>query len=253
MKYPLRVIKAGEQDAIIVKAIQQRLTDINIGSLTMTGVFGAKTTAAVKQFQATHNDANGNPLIIDGKVGPITWAALFGTNSTPQVFTAATPLLTEVISVATSTIGIKESPPYSNRGSEVDEFIRCVGLQPPQHWCAAFVYWCFHKASQNLGIPNPVFKTAGCIDHWNKTTATKVTGEEAFDNPSLIQPGSIFIIRTHSTDTWKGHTGIVIGVDGGFLHTIEGNAGPDPTSSGLGVYKLTKRKINSIDKGFIIY
>ena len=40
------------------------------------GSFGAKTETAVKEFQRTHTDANGNPLKVDGVVGQSTWWAL---------------------------------------------------------------------------------------------------------------------------------------------------------------------------------
>jgi len=35
-------------------------------------------TASVKLFQARNVDSEGNPPKQDGKVGPLTWAALFG-------------------------------------------------------------------------------------------------------------------------------------------------------------------------------
>ena len=78
MKYPNRLIQEGETNVGIVKAIQKKLMELNIGDLQGTGVYGKKTVNAVKLFQATHMDQNGNPLEIDGKVGSLSWAALFG-------------------------------------------------------------------------------------------------------------------------------------------------------------------------------
>ena len=49
-----------------------------------------------------------------------------------------------------------------------------------------------------------------------------------------------------------GHTGIVTSVEGGYIHTIEGNSNPEGSSNGIGVFELI-RKISSIQKGFIIY
>lgn len=40
------------------------------------GKFGAVTESAVKEFQKTHKDQNGNPLKVDGIVGDSTWYAL---------------------------------------------------------------------------------------------------------------------------------------------------------------------------------
>ena len=78
MNYPKRIIKAGEENAAIVKAIQNKLQELGVGDLQGTGVYGAKTVAAVKQFQSMHFDRFGNPIVVDGKVGSITWEALFG-------------------------------------------------------------------------------------------------------------------------------------------------------------------------------
>jgi peptidoglycan hydrolase-like protein with peptidoglycan-binding domain len=41
------------------------------------GDFGPITEAAVKAFQGTHVDFDGNPLKVDGIVGPKTWTALW--------------------------------------------------------------------------------------------------------------------------------------------------------------------------------
>ena len=63
-----------------------------------------------------------------------------------------------------------EQPPGSNRGPKVDQYLTAVGLNPAGGsfaWCAAFVYWCFRKASEELGVPNPAVKTAGALDVWN--------------------------------------------------------------------------------------
>lgn len=41
------------------------------------GAFGATTDTAVRAFQADYVDFDGNPLTVDGVVGPKTWAALW--------------------------------------------------------------------------------------------------------------------------------------------------------------------------------
>jgi hypothetical protein len=95
-----------------------------------------------------------------------------------------------------------------------------------------------------------LFKTAGCLDHWNNTTAKKILAADALNKPSLVKPGAIFIID-HGGG--HGHTGIVEKLAGGFLQTLEGNSNPSGSSNGIGVFRLTNRKINSINKGFIAY
>ena len=56
-------------------AVKQLQTDLNNFGFTLTvdGIFGSETEAAVRQFQLDHN------LVSDGIVGPQTWAVLTGT------------------------------------------------------------------------------------------------------------------------------------------------------------------------------
>src|SRR5688572_8386683 len=99
MDYPKRVIQQGEKNAKIVKAVQAKLNEAGCGPLEATGNFGPKTVSAVKLFQSTRRDQLGNPLEIDGKIGAITWAVLFGAWLVPTV-EDTNPLLTEALRVA---------------------------------------------------------------------------------------------------------------------------------------------------------
>ena len=249
MNYPNRVIKEGEQDKALVTAIQNRLSELGLGNLQGTGTFGPKTTSAVKQFQATHRDQNGNPLEMDGKIGAITWEALFGIATIPSADVAQSDLLKETINVAKSQIGTMEDPPGSNRGPMVDAYLAAVDCPPGSFWCAAFVYWCFNEASKKIKRQNPVFKTGGCLMHWNNTRGKKIAAKEAINAPELVKPGQIFILD-HGNGF--GHTGLIEKVNGGFITTIEGNSNPSGSSNGIGVFQL-QRKISKISKGFIDY
>ena len=196
MNYPKRIIKEGEADAKIVIAIQKKLIDLNIGNLEGSGVFGPKTKSAVKLYQATHQDLLGNPLTIDGQVGSITWQALFGADTVPQVNEVSNLLLNEALNIARTQVGVMEDPPGSNRGKQVDAYDRAAGVEPGPdiYWCAAFVYWCFNEAAKQLNKKNPLYKTAGCMAHWNNTTGKKISKIDATNNPSLLKPGTIFIL-----------------------------------------------------------
>jgi hypothetical protein len=249
MDYPKRIVMTGETNKSVVKAIQAALNQAGCGPLIGDGTFGPKTTQAVKLFQSTHSDPHGLPLTIDGKVGAITWAVLFGTAKVPVVEDNANPLLTQVLAVAGSQVGMMEQPPGSNTGPEVDAYLASVGLAPGLYWCAAFLYWCFQSAAQDLGKANPLIKTGGCLDHWNRTKGKKILAAAAVDNPGLLLPGQIFII---SHGGGSGHTGLVERVEGGFIDTIEGNSNPEGSSNGIGVFRL-QRKIAQINKGFIQY
>jgi len=196
-----------------------------------------------------HRDQEGNPLEIDGKIGSITWAVLFGIEDVSSSTTSSSELLTEAVNVARFQIGKMENPPGSNKGPEVNEYLSCVDCPPGNFWCAGFVYWCFNKAAKNLHKKNPLFKTAGCLNHWNHSKGKKIPSKEATNNPSLVKAGQVFII---SHGGGMGHTGIIERVEGGFIHTIEGNSNTSGSRNGIGVFSIT-RKIAKINKGFIAY
>lgn len=264
MKYPQRVIRMGEADAAVVRAVKQQLNT----QLALTGDdrldpdhprFGPGTRQAVRLFQARHVDADGRPLRQDGEIGPVTWAALFDTDpdardGTADDGAAASPLTARALALAGHAADrkVKEQPRNSNRGPEVDAYLRRAGAPPGCAWCCAFVYWCMDEAARALGQPNPMVRTAGCLHHWNRAPAhgaRRILISQAKDAPSLIQPGMIFII---SHGKGLGHTGFVERVHGGLLHTVEGNTDATKTREGGGVYRLTRR-IGEINRGFIAY
>lgn len=247
MQYPNRLIKIGETDKNIVKAIQSRLNEVGVSSLNIDGDFGRETQRAVKLFQARNFDQLGNPLVVDGIIGKITHDILFGGNQI-QIIPNITPYLTAVIEIARTQIGVLEQPLYSNSGTEVDAYLRSTNLGPGYAWCMAFVYWCFQTAAERVNHANPLVNTAGCLNQWNKTTLPKITKDQAVNNPNLIKPGSVFIMNF---GRGLGHTGIVESIVGGFVNTIEGNTNTSQSRAGIGVYRTT-RKINSINKGFIL-
>lgn len=134
------------------------------------------------------------------------------------------------LSIALSQDGVSEVPKGSNAGPEVSEYLRSVGLNAGFAWCMAFVYWCVNKASGEMLIPNPLVKTAGVMRQWNETTLRKIPKQGA------IKPGDIFILRfAHGT----GHTGFVEKVEGGIVHTIEGNTNDDGSREG---YEVARRE-----------
>lgn len=248
MKYPNRVIKLGEKDKNIVKAIQKQINTIGIAKLKEDGDFGKITESAIKLFQSISLDSKGMPLLADGKIGSITWHALFNTNTQNNSLTTA--LLSNVLDIAKGEIGKMEIPQGSNWGVHVQKYLKSVGINFAAPWCMAFVYWCFDEASRKLGKTNPMVKTGGCLRQWNETKAKKITATSARNNPSLIIPGSVFIIDHGSG---LGHTGIVVSLKNGYLKTIEGNTNLSRSREGIGVFELNSRKITSINKGFIIF
>lgn len=255
LPFPGRIIKVGDPDSKLVKAIQHRLNEVGCGPIKETGVFdNEKTKQAVKLFQARFPDASGMPLRIDGVVGPLTWGAMFGSESVPSNTRASTPLVKAAIEFANTQIGVRENPLGSNRGREVDQYLRAVGLNPGFAWCVAFTHFCYLKAAESLRRENPHIRTAGVLEHWNKAgnkpDVLRITKAKAVADPGLVKPGSLFIIDLGGG---FGHSGMVIETINGRLITIEGNTTISGSRNGIGVFRREARKINQINKGFIDY
>ncbi len=261
MKYPGRVIKIGEKNTAIVKALKQQLnkslganSDPDLKLDVDDPSFGPRTREVVRIFQTRNVDADGRPLKQDGEVGSITWAALFGVST---VVVSAVPddaFLKKVLQIAAGEERkkVREQPKNSNKGPEVSEYLRRTGARPGLAWCCAFMYWCFDEAAISLGRSNPMVKTAGCLNHWNRAQskgARRILKSQAVNDPSLVKAGMMFIID-HGGGL--GHTGLIEKVEGGLITTIEGNTDASKTREGGGVYRL-HRKIVEINKGFIDY
>jgi CHAP domain/Putative peptidoglycan binding domain len=261
MQYPGRLVKAGETDASLVRALKVQLNRA-LGFAPRSaqrlnerdGTFGPALTQAVKLFQARHVDDEGRPLVQDGRVGAITWAALFGSDSVPVVVAAADRYLARVVRVAQHEVAreVREVPANSNRGPRVEDYQRRAGSRPGLAWCCSFVYWCFDEAADALARENPMVRTAGCLDHWQRAAgngASRISRARAIANPGVLSPGMIFVMD-HGGGL--GHTGIIASVSGALLTTIEGNTDASRTREGGGVYQLT-RKVNEINLGFLDY
>lgn len=253
VRYPGRALRYGSKAGPAIALVQERLTERGCGPLNPSGRFDAATVRAVKQFQARFTDALGQPLTVDGIVGPVTWATLFGRD--PEPAPPEPSLATAALSLAISQIGVLEHPAGSNRGPDVDEYVRRVGLNPAggYSWCAAFVYWCYSEAAKASGRRNPVVRTAGVLDHWRKAAERgipRVTGAVAMSTPERVQPGFVFVMDFGGG---AGHTGLVERVMDGYLVTIEGNTNDGGSREGIGVFRRTGRKLASINKGFLDY
>lgn len=163
------------------------------------------------------------------------------------------PLALAALQIAISQVGVMEQPLGSNRGPQVDEYLRSVGVDPATGsypWCAAFTYWCFAQAAAEAKVANHLVRTAGVLDHWNRSTARKLLSVEALAQPALVLPGMIFVMAFKGG---TGHMGLVEKIDGQALTTIEGNTNKGGSREGIGVFRRTARTIRSINRGFLAY
>lgn len=74
----MRTLKRGSKGTDVI-TLQKRLMELGyaLPNYGADGDFGNETVNAVKAFQREHKDANGKKLTVDGVVGSKTWAALF--------------------------------------------------------------------------------------------------------------------------------------------------------------------------------
>jgi hypothetical protein len=161
-------------------------------------------------------------------------------------------LVEKALEIAASQVGVTEVPPRSNRGPEVDAYVRAVGLDPTgaYPWCAAFVYWCFWKAAGQLAaeagyrfqIPNPCPRTGSALGMWLKA---KPSQQVPPNGP--IKPGMVFVLELgHGS----GHVGFVESVGKREVVTIEGNTNEGGSREGVGVFRR-KRAFGKSLRGFL--
>jgi hypothetical protein len=252
-----RILKRGSlgEDVLL---IQKRLNDLGYGFLVEDGIYGPRTEDSVKRFQMDHNGPKGNKLEVDGIVGPLTYWALFNAISDQKVIYDRCPdgtLMLASLDVARCEISknVREVPPRSNRGPEVEAYLASVGRKPGDAWCAAFVYWCVECASRRLGLDNPLKRTGHVATLWtdavNRGMVLHITNVPSGEED--IPPGAVFCAVYKSG---RGHTGFVERRERDTLCTIEGNTNLRGSQEGDGVYK--KRRSLSRNKGlrgFIIF
>lgn len=145
--------------------------------------------------------------------------------------TLNTTLADEALFVAKTQCDIREEK--GNTGPEVRRYLKSVGLGEGHPWCMSFVYWCVNMACEKLSIPNPLVKTGGVLDQWNRTTCRKIP-PQAFNS---IRVGDIFI-QDHGKGL--GHTGFILSIKGSVVKTIEGNSNDEGSREGVKVCSLDR-------------
>jgi hypothetical protein len=69
-------LSEGSGDEDWVRYLQETLIAWGYDPGPVDGIFGPLTRAGVEAFQGDNEDLDGNPLVVDGIVGPKTWGAL---------------------------------------------------------------------------------------------------------------------------------------------------------------------------------
>lgn len=137
----------------------------------------------------------------------------------------------DVVNVALQEVGVTETPPGSNEGARIVEYMAAVGLSDGYPWCAGAVRWMMDQA----GTARPKVRSAAATDY---VTDASIEARRVLRGTRDVPDGSLAIWRRG--DTWKGHIGIVRMWQKQCGRTVEGNTSPGdagPQRDGDGVWK----------------
>ncbi len=126
-----------------------------------------------------------------------------------------------------------------NRGTCIDEIhLRFSGSKTSRDpYCAKFAWVVLDMASGELGIQNPLPKSAGA-------RIMRDMAKERMRVDRIPGAGSVFY-RYSTAPGASGHIGVVIGWDDTTLYTIEGNNGPL-----VGTYQYSLSQVENAKNGF---
>lgn len=200
---------------------------------------GDLTKGMIVQLVKLWQEANG--LTVDGFCGPNTQSSIsslvHADNGSVSSFSRLTR---DALVVASECLGKGETG-----GNNSGPFVEMLhGLDYDGNtdddgaWCAAFVGYCFLTAALNDDTPLTFTRSGGAkrlfknisnagecvlvsdLDGDARTTAIRDFG---------VLPGDVICFHRGKPGSWMGHIGIVERLDGGVVHTIEGNVGTYPS------------------------
>ena len=229
------MLKRGDQGPEVEEV--QRLLSERGYQVQVDGNFEIATYQAVRAFQSQNLDQHGQPLVIDGQVGPLTWWSVHHPKPDVTPISAVDYTVLPLREAGGSAIGrealansIREMEAGAgenggnNRGPFVRKYLAPTGLPEGNPWCASFVSWCYLQASG--GTPETMAfaycpSARGLLKEFqDKGWASKPGSEYS------PVPGDLVFWWRVRLDGWEGHVGLVQQLKDGMLYTIEGNRSP---------------------------
>jgi hypothetical protein len=200
-----------------------------------SGMFDTATWQAVRAFQAQNLDQHGQPLVVDGAVGPLTQWSLG--HPKPLIDTPAAIDYTEMPADGGSRLGraalaaaIGElkagacEAGGNNCGAFVRKYLAPAGVAEGNSWCASFVSWCYLQAAGGDRAVMPFAYVPGAramLAEFKPQGWARAPG-----SGYLPQPGDVVVWWRVNLRGWQGHVGLVHSVREGMLYTVEGNRSP---------------------------
>ena len=229
----MSVLRKGDSGSD-VRLLQQLLARRGY-AVDASGSFDTRTWQALRAFQSQNLDQHGQPLVVDGAAGPLTWWSL--RNPKPFLRPPSAVDYTQMparggsrrgraalaVAIAELRANAREIG-GDNRGPFVRKYLAPAGLDEGNPWCASFVSWCFLQASGGVAAAMPFDYAPGAR---NLLAEFKAQGwASAPASGEAPQPGDIVVWWRVSLAGWLGHVGLVHSVQDGMLYTIEGNRSP---------------------------
>ncbi len=230
-----KVLKKGARDPE-VREIQRLLVERGY-SLEIDGKFEIETYRAVRAFQSQNLDQHGQPLVVDGEVGPLTWWSLTHPKPLIEIPSAVDFRQMAPLEMGGSALGraaletaIGELKAGAcevggnNCGPWVKKYLEPAKLDEGNSWCASFVSWCFLQACGGDKSKMPFVYNPSARNLLQQFKNKEMAHEPKSDYQP--QPGDIVVWWREKLSGWLGHVGLVHQLKDGMLYTIEGNRSP---------------------------
>ena len=137
-----------------------------------------------------------------------------------------------LLELARSQLGVKESPPDSNRVKYNAAYYGREVSGEAYPWCCAFQWWLFREAGAEALFFGGE-KTASCTALYNY-----YRGRGQAVEPSQAQPGDlVFFVFDGGKSGGMNHIGLCESVEAGYITTIDGNTGTTNEANGGAVMR----------------
>ncbi len=229
----MNILRKGDQGPQ-VQQLQQLLVQRGYAA-NINASFDTRTWQALRAFQVQNLDQHGQPLVVDGMAGPLTWWSLQHPKPFIQPPTAvdytvlpATGGSTLGRAALAAAIGELEAGACEAGGNNCGPFVRKylapAGVAEGNSWCASFVSWCYLQATGGDKAAMPFAYSPGARSLLAEFKRNGWASAPGSGYPPL--PGDIVVWWRVSLQGWQGHVGLVHSVQDGMLYTIEGNRSP---------------------------
>jgi hypothetical protein len=148
-------------------------------------------------------------------------------NRAPEIPDSERSLRLRALKVALGELrrGVKEDPPGSNRGPDVDKYNRFAGVPDGTAWSGSFIYWCYAQAA---GDPAKMPVKLGAAFKMVQQRLVESKRWHPKESDYKPQSGDLAIFELSPNNL---HGGIVVNADDAWVYTVEGNTTPSNDSS----------------------